>query len=189
MTNPLTRVGIIGDPHADSEYLANAIAFLRGASVDAILCTGDIVTGTGDANRCCHLLEENAIPTVRGNHDRWFFAAGYARMFADSTPPESLDLRARAFLQTLPQTLRFETVRGALQLAHGTDTDDMLAVYPGDAQWVLKANHSLQRLHAENVYRVLVGGHTHAPMVRVFDHLTLLNPGTLKRDRAIRALY
>lgn len=185
MTNELLRrVGIIGDPHAEDELLDAAICFLRRENVDAILCTGDIVTGAGDANRCCHLLIENDVPTVRGNHDRWFLTSGYAEMFADSTPPESLNAKARAFLATLPPTRRFETVHGSLQLAHGTDSDDMRGVYPGDGRWVLEANPLLRRLYAENVYRVLVGGHTHARMLRQFDHLTLLNAGTLRRERS-----
>ena len=135
----ISRVGVIGDPHAEDERLAASIRFLHGQGVDALFCTGDVVTGKGDANRCCHLLEENRVHTVRGNHDRWFFAGGYTNMLPDATPPEELDLRARTFLQTLPQTLPFETVRGPLQLAHGIDTDDMLAVYPGDGRWVMEA--------------------------------------------------
>lgn len=180
---PLARIGVIGDPHTEDERLAGAIRFLRNEGVDAILCTGDVVSGKGDANRCCHLLEENGVHTVRGNHDRWFFTNGYTDMLPDATPPDELDLPARAFLQTLPQTLHLETVCGPLQLAHGTAEDDMLAVYPKDGNWVLEANWKLQRLYAERWYRILVGGHTHAPMVRTFDHLTLLNPGTLRRDR------
>ncbi|MBC8140628.1 MAG: metallophosphoesterase family protein [Armatimonadetes bacterium] len=184
MSELLTRVGIIGDPHAEDELLEKAIRFLRGEGVETLFCTGDVVTGRGDANRCCRLLMDNDVLTVRGNHDRWFFAPGYAEMFADSTPPDSIDAEAYAFLATLPLTRRFETVRGTLQLAHGTDTDDMRGVYPGDARWVLEANPPLQRLYAENVYRFLVGGHTHARMVRQFDHLTIINAGTLRRDRS-----
>ena len=182
-SKPLARVGVIGDPHAEDERLAEAIRFLLNKGVEALLCTGDVVTGKGDANRCCHLLENNQVYTVRGNHDRWFFNNGYTEMLPEATSPEEIDLSARAFLQTLPQTLDFETVRGPLQLAHGTDTDDMLAVYPKDSRWVLEANWTLHRLYAEQRYRILVGGHTHAPMARVFDHLTLLNPGTLRHDR------
>jgi len=49
---------------------------------------------------------------------------------------------------------------------------------------VLEANPPLQRLHAENIYRYLVGGHTHARMIRQFDHLTIINAGTLRRERS-----
>ncbi|MBC8137661.1 MAG: metallophosphoesterase family protein [Fibrella sp.] len=182
-SKPVSRIGIIGDPHAEDERLAAAIRFLQAEGVEILLCTGDVVTGKGDANRCCHLLEENRVHTVRGNHDRWFFTNAYTDTLPEATPPDEIDLPARAFLHTLSQTLDFETVRGVLQLAHGTDKDDMLAVYPGDGRWVLEANWNLQRLYAERQYRVLVGGHTHARMVRAFDHLTLLNPGTLRRDK------
>jgi len=58
----------------------------------------------------------------------------------------------------------------------------MAGVYPGDSDDVLAANHQLHRLWAERHYRFLVAGHTHGRMLRPLDHLTLINPGTLKRD-------
>ena len=179
----IERVGIIGDPHAESVLLESAIITLQRAGVDTLLCTGDVVTGVGDANRCCHLLESNDVYTVRGNHDRWFFSGGYAETLPDFTPQSALDLRARAWLAALPVTLTFDTPRGALMLAHGTGTSDMLAVYPDDGDWVLQANWRLNALHAERQLRFLVGGHTHQRMLRTFDHLTLLNPGTLRHDK------
>ena len=48
-----TRIGIIGDIHAEDTHLDLALAFLNEQAVDVIICTGDIVDGNGDVDRCC----------------------------------------------------------------------------------------------------------------------------------------
>ncbi len=176
MSEILQRVGIIGDPHAEDERLAEAIRFLRGEGVETLICTGDIVTGRGDANRCCASLLENEIPTVRGNHDRWFFAPGYAETLPNFTLSESMPLEARAFLATLEPTRRLATVSGELLLCHGFGTDDMAGIYPGGDDAPIAA--ALNRLPGERP-RLLVAGHTHRRMVRTVAGVTLINPGSL----------
>lgn len=41
-----------------------------------------------------------------------------------------------------------------------------------------------RRLVTADRFRFLAGGHTHEAMVRTIDGITILNPGTLKRDRS-----
>ncbi len=187
----LRRAGILGDVHAEDRLLDAALDFLaRQPDLDALLCTGDLVTGPGSAGRCLERLAAENVLCVRGNHDRWFVEAerrqagvGYDAL-PHATPEEDVSAGARAFLAGLPVTRTFLTPAGPLLLCHGTDTDDMTGVYPGDTEAVLSANYKLYRLYAEDVYRVVVAGHTHQRMVRAFDHLTLVNAGTLRRDCA-----
>lgn len=54
------KLGVLGDVHAEDLCLAAALAFMRGLSVDAILCVGDIVDGAGD------LPATRSIETPRG---------------------------------------------------------------------------------------------------------------------------
>lgn len=185
------RVGIIGDVHAEDKALEAVLRFLlsyRYHALDALLCTGDLVTGQGDAARAITLLRDAGAFVVRGNHDRWFVwdsprqrGVGYDTLeFA--TPDEEVSGLTRDFLTALPVTLPFSTPAGPLLLCHGTGTDDMAGVYPNDPDEALAANHALHRLWAERHYRFLVAGHTHRRMLRPLDHLTVINPGTLKRD-------
>lgn len=180
----LKRIGIIGDVHTEQALLASVLAFLQAVpKLDALLCTGDLVTGPGDADRVCDLLQNANVFTVRGNHDRWFFLPGYDGSMTHTTPHDALSDRNRAYLAALPPTRTFDTPSGSLLLCHGTGTDDMIGIYPNDTEAVLAANHPLYRIYAERQVRFLVCGHTHAPMLRTFDHLTIINPGTLRRER------
>ncbi len=180
----LRRAGVIGDVHAEDEALAAVLAFLQNVpDLDALLCTGDIVTGPGDAGRCCRLLREAGVLTVRGNHDRWFFTPGYADQIPLSTPDEEVQNEDRAFLAGLPATRAFDTPLGPLLLCHGVGRNDMNGVYPRDTHAVLAALHQLHAIYSEGQFRLLVCGHTHQRMVRAFDHLTIFNAGTLRQNR------
>lgn len=183
MPQPLRRVGIIGDVHTEDAFLDATLRFLRSVpALDALLCTGDIVTGPGDPTRCCALLADADVLTVRGNHDRWFFTVG---AFHDPTDHFGEDVSddARAFLAALPPTRAFDTPRGRLLLCHGLGDDDMAGVYPGDTGVALEANHRLHALVRREEFAIVVNGHTHRRMRKTIDGtLTILNAGTLRRD-------
>jgi predicted phosphodiesterase len=180
------QVGLIGDVHAEDEILAVALGHLgAGDGLDAILCVGDVVTGPGDAGRCCDLLAGASVLTVRGNHDRWFLTGtpSYAHL-PKATPPDHLGEGQHRFLASLPPLRGFETPRGALMLCHGLGDDDTAAVYSHDATYALESNHRLHALASADEFRFLVNGHTHDRMVRNFDGLTIINAGTLRRDKS-----
>ena len=181
---PLVRVGIIGDVHAQNAVVSVALDFLRGLpDLDAILCSGDLVTGDGDANQAVSLLRGANVVTVRGNHDRWF-GHDYYRSLTNATEPETFSEENLAFAYSLPPTRVLETVSGQLLLCHGVGDDDMAGFYPGGANdevaWVLQTKELTK-------YRYLVAGHTHARMVRPVavdaeTVTTLINAGTLLPD-------
>jgi predicted phosphodiesterase len=166
--------------------LEAVLGHLRTADgLDAILCVGDVVTGPGDAGRCCDLLGAADVHTVRGNHDRWFLAGhvSYGHL-PKATPPEEVNEEQRRFLVSLPPLRGFETARGALMLCHGLGDDDTAGVYPHDTGHALESNHRLHALVSGSEFRFVVNGHTHDRMVRRFDGLTIINAGTLRRDKS-----
>ncbi|MEM9195144.1 MAG: metallophosphoesterase family protein [Myxococcota bacterium] len=171
----LTRVGVIGDVHCQDRTLQRAIAFFEEEAMDRILCVGDIVDGPGgDVDRCCTLLREHRVATVRGNHERWLLR-GELRNLPDAT----LDVAAssRIFLEGLPVTLEFQTPQGTMMLCHGIGEDDMVVVTGDTRGYGLQ--HALAEVRHREELRYLVCGHTHQRMVRTLGTLTLLNAGTL----------
>lgn len=202
----VTRIGIIGDIHAEDALLKAALDFLRQQPLDAILCVGDVVTGPGDAGECCRLLQNANVSTVRGNHDRWFLnnsrgLGGYLHL-PRATSDDEITGENRLFLESLPMTQKFETPSGMLLLCHGLGEDDTAGVYPGDTGAALEGNQRLHSLLGACEFQFVVNGHTHERMVRRafrpllqvgrrhthkrmvrrFNHLTMMNPGTLRRD-------
>jgi predicted phosphodiesterase len=136
---------------------------------------GDIVDGPEDAARCIELLRDHQVATVRGNHDRWLLAGNPLEPFHG--PPWTLE-----WLAALPATRRFDTVAGPLLLGHGIGERDMAKLCPGDTGYQLEYQDELWGLVAGREIEIYVGGHTHERMARRFDHLFVLNPGTLARE-------
>jgi predicted phosphodiesterase len=179
--HPLRRVGAIGDIHGEARYLETALKFLSAANLEMVFSVGDIADGPDDVNRCCQLLQQYQVATVRGNHERWLFA-GEMRDLPDAIFEADLDQESRAFLAGLPLTQSFETVAGPLLLCHGLGEYDMGGVRPSDFGYALESNLALLRLTLEGQYRFVLNGHTHQRMVRSFDRLTIINAGTLYRQ-------
>lgn len=176
----MRRLGLIGDVHGEDGLLEQVLGWLAAAEVDLILCTGDLVDGFGDIDRCCGLLEAYGVLTVRGNHDRWLLE-GYGRDLNEATHLDDLTSASRRFLASLPATRTLRTPRGELLLCHGLGRNDMARLLPDDTGYVVQANAELQALIANGQYQMVVAGHTHWRMVRRVLGLTVINPGTLYR--------
>jgi predicted phosphodiesterase len=178
----LQRLGVIGDVHAEDQRLQAALQFFAERNVDKVLCTGDIVDGAGNVERCCQLLNEHAIDTVRGNHDRWFLNF-QARDLPDANDWDELSFASRSWLWSLPPTRAYQTVAGSLLLCHGVGTNDMQFLSADDYGYALQCKDELQQLVRAREFRFMIGGHTHRRMVRRYQELIVINAGTLKREQ------
>ncbi|MFI5301550.1 MAG: metallophosphoesterase family protein, partial [Polyangiales bacterium] len=119
---------------------------------DPIVCLGDLVDEGLHPTRTVAMLRERAIPTIRGNHDRWALASGTDHAFrplADSV---------LAFLGTLP-TSWSAVVDGVRVVAwRARPGSDMRGLYADGARHELRA--ALDEARAD----VLIVGHTHESM-------------------------
>lgn len=183
MTVLVGTVGVIGDVHAEDALLEAALDRLERVGASAILCCGDLSDGQGDLDRCCELLVQARVLTVRGNHDRWLVADTMRTLPHVQTRGE-LRPATIAFLESLPPTRAFTCPLGRVLLCHGLGEDDMTSVREDDEGYALDMNLALQDLLASPRVDVVVNGHTHQPLVRAFDGLTILNAGTLARRNA-----
>ena len=180
----LSQIGIIGDVHAQDARLFHALEWLRARNVERILCVGDIADGNGQAaraDRCCDLLRDFDVATVRGNHDRWLLS-GELRDLEGAVELADLSASSVAWLRALPRVLSFRTVSGPLLLCHGVAENDMNNLRPDDYGYALENNDDLQRLMWAGTFRFGVGGHTHRRMIKRFGDLTWINPGALVDD-------
>jgi predicted phosphodiesterase len=174
----LKRAGIIGDIHCEVVRLKRVIEHFRSLEVDAVLAVGDIADGPGDLTEACSILQAAGALVVAGNHDRWLLA-GEMRDVPDATRPEAVTPEARRYLSALPKTRLLESPRGSVLLCHGLGDDDMASVRPDDDCEALRANAPFVKLLASRRARFVINGHSHRPMLRTIDGLTILNAGTL----------
>jgi predicted phosphodiesterase len=174
----LRRIAAIGDVHAEHGRLEVALDAIAGFAVDAILCTGDIVDGVGDPERCCALLNRHNVQCVRGNHDRWCFA-GVLRDSRGATAPDALTDASREFLLQLPAVRELRVTGGLALLCHGIGTYDLEKITELDTEYSIRVNRPLQDVVAAAKYRVMINGHSHARLIRRVGSLTILNAGAL----------
>lgn len=175
------RVGLVGDVHAEDMLLEVTLAFLQQSGIRTILCTGDVVDGWGNTERCCRMLQEHGVATVLGNHDQWYLN-GESRDLAEATPIGSLSTRAHAFVAALPRTLLYATPFGNALLCHGLGENNDASVERSDDENAVNSNVELQKLIADPLVQIVMNGHTHESMVRHFGRLTIVNAGSLHRD-------
>lgn len=168
-----TRVAFFSDVHADAEALRAALRRIDAAGIDRIVCAGELVDYGPAPDATIGLLAERAIPTVRGNHDRWALGRSpFITGVMDLEPPARRYLRA-----TLPcWRARIEGVRIAVW--HGAPDDDMQRLDHRTPTRDLLA--ALDAARAD----VLVVGHTHEPMDARVGRRRVLNPGALLRASA-----
>ncbi len=174
----LRRVGLIGDIHCEVARLKQVIDLFRCSEVETVLAVGDIADGPGDLTETCELLEKAGALVVAGNHDRWLLA-GEMRDLPDATPVDAVTEHARRYLSALPKTRMFESPRGSVLLCHGLGEDDMASVRPADEGVALHSNTALCELLKNRSARFVINGHSHRPMLRTIDGLTIMNAGTL----------
>lgn len=175
----LRRVGVLGDVHGEPEALSAALGFFREVNVGVVLCVGDVVDGHGDVERCLSLLESQEAIVVRGNHERWCLA-GEMRNLPHAT--QTLGAEARAYIESWPTSVRFETPMGGLLLCHGVGEDDMAELRPATRGYGLLEIADLRGLMLDPDIHFMIGGHTHERMVRRFQGLVVINAGTLAQE-------
>ncbi len=175
------RVGLVGDVHAEDVLLEVTLGYLLRNHIRTILCTGDVVDGWGNTERCCRMLQEHGVATVMGNHDEWYLN-GESRDLKEATPVGSLSTQAHAFVAALPRTLVYATPYGNALLCHGLGKNNDASVERSDDENAVKGNVELQTLIADPLVQIVLNGHTHEAMVRHFAGLTIVNAGSLHRD-------
>ena len=162
------NIGIFSDIHGDYEALKTVLDRLDNHhQVDHIICAGDLVGRGPKQNQVVDVIRRRDIPTVRGNHDEWFY---------------SLSETNSAYLKNLPLDVQFTYDDVGIFMCHGK---------PGNNMWGLYHDHisnTLVGMMLESLQvNVLITGHTHIPMYIRVDRGCVINPGSVFTFKNMRS--
>ena len=177
------RVALISDIHGNRVALDAVLADIEHQQVDELICLGDVATlGPQPLEVMDRLLELDAY-FILGNHetDTLDNAAMERRGDTAQIVIDAVEWCTRQlsddqldFLRSFRPTLEFQLDGDTTMLCfHGSphsNTDIILATTPPEEIDALFAD-----IHAP----VLVGGHTHIPMLRRHEGLLIVNPGSV----------
>lgn len=159
-----SRIAVIADIHGNIRALEAVLDDIAGQDVDAVVCNGDLCTGSAHSLEVVQRLRRLGIPCTRGNHER------YLHELADPCEPRwrqanwaptcfefgHLDADDRHWLGQLPSTLWLCDGDAPLLMAHAAPGDDTarLTAHVDEADW--------RRLFAGlPAHTTLVGSHLH----------------------------
>lgn len=177
------RVGLVSDIHANLPALE--AVFDDMASVDKVVCAGDVVGYNPWPAECVELVREVADIVVRGNHDRTVetperYQANHMAMAGLELAKERCSADQLDWITGLPRKSTFADGQYLVVHDHPETVDEY--VYPRDFPRV--------RPHLDD-FDGAVLGHTHVQHEATIDGRVITNPGSIgqPRDEDPRAAY
>jgi len=174
------RLGIISDIHGNLLALEAVLDELEREAPDRLICLGDVVAGPR-AHEALARVRELGCPVIMGNWDAWS-VDGMPE--PSNTVEERLyDLGAfwaeqlegddREFIRTFVPRIELDLDETRLLCFHGSPRsyDHWIVATTPDPE----VAEMLDGVAAP----VLVGGHTHLQMVRRYEDLLFVNPGSV----------
>lgn len=193
------KVAVISDIHANAVALDAVLADIDRDRPDRIVCLGDLPALNPQPRAVMDRIYALGCPVLRGNVDDRIprhlsldpESAVAFRSVVGPIPPdevarrlkeieiwcaEQLTDRDKEWLLALPLTLEMPLDDDAMLLCfHGSPRSNMDLLFPA------MPDNALGEFLAGFDATVMVGGHTHAPMMRPFRGRTLVNVGSVGR--------
>lgn len=174
------KIGIIADIHSNIYGLKSVFKELE--NIDTILCAGDIVGYYTFVNEVFDAIRKRNIKCVLGNHDAYVLNKLDILSFNDIARASLLFTRehiARENLDYLKKigkpSLKIEIDGLKISMYHGSPWDELEEyIYP---------NYSNFQKFKEIDADLIILGHTHWPMIKKVDGITILNPGSCGQPR------
>lgn len=175
------RLAVIADIHGNDLALEAVLADIDALGIGDIVNLGDHLSGPLNAARTADILIERAIPSIRGNHDRYLLTVDPQKMgLSDRAAHDELQPRHREWLATLPATLLY---KDTFFLCHATPTSDeayWLEALTADGTVHMAARSAIETIADGIDHPVILCGHTHLQRaVRLSDGRLVVNPGSV----------
>ena len=171
------RFAVISDIHGNYAALDAVLADIGRRGVDGTLNLGDVLAGPFDPVAVAERVMGEAIPTVRGNHDRWIAEGRVDDWKVDAWVRETISPAQVAWLRDLPAT---QLIDGEVFMCHATPQDDT-------SFWMdrLTDEYGVLSMPRDSIearrHRPShpAGGHACAPHAAARRRPALVNPGSI----------
>ena len=176
------RLALISDIHGNLTALQTVLEDIRRERIDSIICLGDVATNGPHPKQVIAELQRLGCPCILGNHESAVLDPDAALRYQiaptlieslhwtrDQLAQSELDY-LRAFKPTISVALGDSTQLLCFHASPLSNTDLLLAMTPVE---------DLAEMLAGCDAKFFAGGHTHIQMLRQYDGLLIINPGSV----------
>jgi putative phosphoesterase len=181
MGNMSTRIGLIGDPHATPEPLAEALAIFKQEKVCAIWCTGDIAGYGEHLDKTVALMKDSGCRAVYGNHEQWYLERVNHQVMSPTNN----------YLRSLPPVIQEEIAGKRLYMVHASPPQSMIdgiRLLDEHGNVMEEEKQAWTERLAGFDHDVLIVGHTHQVFAGQFGHTLVINPGSTRFNHCCAVL-
>lgn len=159
------KLGIVSDIHGNLVGLRQALVAM--GPIDELACLGDSIDRARFSSEVVALLKAMDAHIILGNHEESFLSGARVQ--------DDVDAGLIAFLADQPHQRMLTYGRKKVLMIHSTPWEPR-------GEYIYPHNPKLA-LFAEAGADFVLYGHTHAPVVRRFGHVVVVNPGTAGEGR------
>jgi putative phosphoesterase len=168
-----TKIGLIGDPHATPEPLAEALAIFNKENVNVIWCTGDIAGYGTHLDRTVELLKDSGCQTICGNHEKWYLEKASQRMVTATNE----------YIISLPPIIQEEWEGKKVYMVHASPPQSMMKgirLLDEHGKVIEEEKEVWLKQLSKFAYDVLIIGHTHQVFAEQLGDTLVINPGSTR---------
>lgn len=198
------KLAIITDLHANLPAVKAVLTDIDTFHPDQIYCLGDLTDAAPWHNEVIELIKIRNIPTIMGNHDeriafdlpvytldKHSLSEQQARLEAINYTKQTITEANKAFLSTLPATLKIEFDGLSILLVHGSLDSNEEYIYE-DAE-----EDRISEMFRKAEVDAIISGHTHLSFIRYLPESAhqrtkvLINAGSVGRskEKGAKACY
>ena len=167
----MKKLGLISDPHAYPEPVAEALSIFKKEQVDAIWCTGDIAGYGEDLEETFRLLQKSDCQSILGNHEIKYLKKN----------SELIDTDVNSYLDSLPRVMQQNIEGKKVYMVHASPPDSLMdgirlldqqgnIIESEKQDWTMRLN--------DFEHDVLIVGHTHQVFAEILGSTLVINPGS-----------
>jgi len=196
ISEPSRSITLIGDVHGNIHALEAILKDAESHGSAIIMNTGDFLGYGAFPEQVVQLVKSKGALSVIGNFDLKVFrvhekkekgteSRTSAKSLGFEWAYDNISDDSRGYLRSLPQEIRFQTVRGVILMTHGSP--DSLDEHLGPETPKRRLEDIARSAGAD----IIVTGHSHRPMVRKVKGAVFINAGSVGRqdDGDPRASY
>lgn len=177
----MKKIGLISDPHAYPEPVAEALSVFKHEQVDSIWCTGDIAGYGQGLEETIRLLQDSDCQLIFGNHE-----IEYLNKHSDEMTSE-----VNNYLKNLPGVIQQNIEGKTVYMVHASPPDSLM-----DGIRLLDQNGNILESEIQNwmrrlsnfEYDVLIVGHTHQVFAQEIGSTLVINPGSTQFNHSCAIL-